>query len=153
MLNIRDVTHTHTANVEFRNIEIESRRRVVIETLLHLRSVHIIQIKIVSLDADAIDQASVLQQIDDHDHLISRRLVIFSTVFVDQKLGVGEILPSFLKRPDYPIPTGSSIAPQRILKGAGGFYRFVNHVDRPSVGVFLATGFDPVLHRSFLVGL
>ena len=63
-LKLRILGHSHrqtvaradALDVEFRNIEIESRRRVVIETLLHLRRRHVIKIEIMSLDADAIDQ-------------------------------------------------------------------------------------------------
>jgi hypothetical protein len=105
------------------------------------------------LDTDAIDQVLGLEQVDNRDHLRSGRRVVFRAVFVDQKLGVGEILPSFLEGPNHPVPAGCAIASKRVFERARGFHRFVYHVDRPSVGVFLATGFDPVLHRSFLVGL
>ena len=147
------VARADALDIEFRDIQIESGRCVIVETLLHLRRRHVIKIEIMSLDTDAVDQVLGLEQLDDCDQRGSGRWVVFRAIFVDQELCIGKILPSFLKRPDYPIPTGSSIAPQRILKGARGFHRFVYHVDRPSVGVFLATGFDPVLHRSFLVGL
>ena len=86
-----------------------------VEIASHRSCVGGFELKAMPLHTNAVDEPSVLQQVDDLEVGRCGEIVINNAKIVDQQLGVGQVCARQRERPYYPVPACRTVAPKSIL--------------------------------------
>jgi hypothetical protein len=111
-----------------------------------------------TLDADVVDQATSLEQVDDCQVGSRRSVSVGDAVVVQHQLGIREVFPRQREGVDDPVPAGVAIAAQCLdVVAVGGatrrvVQRLVDHFDLLDIRKLLRNRREPDANRFLLLG-